>query len=120
MNWWERLAEERIRRALAEGEFDDLPAGVPLPEDDFPPGLPEEWRLAWKILRNNDLLPPWLAKRRALQADIAAWKEAVAHARPADRPRLRAEMTALNRRIRDYNLEAPHPIWHLLPLHWPT
>ncbi len=119
MEWWQRLAEERIRQAQAEGAFDDLPQGIPLPEEDLPPGVPEEWRLAWKILRNNDLVPFWLSKRRALQADIAAWKQAVAQAPPAEWPRLRREMEALNRRIRDYNLEAPHPVWHLIPLRWP-
>jgi len=119
MAWWQRLAEERIRQAQAEGAFDDLPVGVPLPEDDFPPGLPDEWRLAWKVLRNNDLVPSWLAKRRALQADIAAWPEALNRATGEDLPRLRREMEALNRRIRDYNLEAPHPVWQLLPLRWP-
>ncbi len=120
MAWWQRLAEERIRQAQSEGAFDHLPRGIPLPAEDFPPGLPDEWRLAWKVLRNNDLVPPWLSKRRALQADIAAWKRAVAQPRPEEVPRLRREMEALNRRIRDYNLEAPHPIWHLIPLRWPT
>ena len=82
--------------------------------------MPQAWRLAWKILRNNDLAPPWLLKRRALLADIAAWRRATAQACPTAAPRLLAEMQALNRRIRDYNLEAPHPVWHLPYLHWDT
>lgn len=118
MTWWERLAEERIRAAQAEGAFDHLPQGAPLPPDD-PPWVPQEWRLAWKVLRNNDLAPPWVLKRRALLADIATWRQALAQARhPAAHQRLQAEMEALNRRIRDYNLEAPHPVWHLPFLRW--
>ena len=47
------LAERRIEEAIARGEFDDLPgAGRPLELDDLDPLLPEELRLAYRILRN--------------------------------------------------------------------
>lgn len=50
MDWVERVAEERIRQAMAEGVFDDLPGeGKPLPPDPFA-GLPEERRLAARVL----------------------------------------------------------------------
>lgn len=47
------VAEERIRAALAEGAFDNLPgAGKPLClEDDA--HLPPESRMAYKILKNS-------------------------------------------------------------------
>ena len=49
------LAERRIEEAIARGEFDDLPgAGRPLDLDDEDPLLPEELRLAYRILRNAD------------------------------------------------------------------
>lgn len=117
MEWWRRLAEERIRQAQAEGAFEGLPRGKPLPPEE-PYFGPPEWRLAYKVLRNNNMVPFWLAKRRALQADIAAWREALAQADPAAYPNLRRTMEVLNQRIRDFNLEAPHPVWHLMPLRW--
>lgn len=45
-----RLAEQRILQAQAEGAFDNLPgAGQPLPPDPFA-GLPDEMRLAARVL----------------------------------------------------------------------
>jgi len=47
------LAERRIEEAIARGEFDDLPgAGRPLELDDLDPLVPEELRLACRILKN--------------------------------------------------------------------
>jgi Domain of unknown function (DUF1992) len=48
----ELLAERKIAEAIERGEFDDLPgAGKPLElEDD--PLVPEELRMAYRILRN--------------------------------------------------------------------
>ena len=52
------LAERRIEEAIARGEFDDLPgAGRPLDLDDEDPLLPEELRLAYRILRNAGFSP---------------------------------------------------------------
>lgn len=54
----DRLAEENIQAAVRRGEFEDLPgAGKPLPlEDDS--AVPEELRVAYRILRNAGCLPP--------------------------------------------------------------
>jgi Domain of unknown function (DUF1992) len=47
------LAERKIEVAIERGEFDDLPgAGQPLDLDDIDPMLPEELRMAWRILKN--------------------------------------------------------------------
>ncbi len=56
----DELIERRIREAAQRGEFDDLPgAGRPLPlEDDAL--VPEELRVAYRILRNAGMLPPEL------------------------------------------------------------
>jgi hypothetical protein len=52
------LAERKIAEALANGEFDDLPgAGQPLELDDDPL-VPEELRLAYRILKNAGYVPP--------------------------------------------------------------
>jgi len=62
----ERLAEQRIGEAVARGELDGLPgAGRPLELDDdrF---VPEELRVAYRILKNAGCLPPELATRGEL------------------------------------------------------
>jgi hypothetical protein len=54
---FERIVEERIKKAQYKGAFDDLPgAGKPLDFSDDS-HIPEDLRLAYKILRNADCLP---------------------------------------------------------------
>jgi len=54
---YQRIVEERIREAQQRGEFDNLPGrGKPLAlEDDS--HIPEDLRIAYKILKNADCLP---------------------------------------------------------------
>jgi hypothetical protein len=53
----EFLAERRIAEAVANGELDDLPgAGQPLALDDDAL-VPEELRLAYRILKNAGYVP---------------------------------------------------------------
>jgi hypothetical protein len=61
-----RIAEEKIRESMARGEFDNLPgAGKPLSlEDDSM--VPEELRVAYKILKNAGCLPPELELRKEI------------------------------------------------------
>ena len=52
MDFMKRIAEDRIRAAQDEGVFDNLPGkGKPLQLDDDS-GIPEDMRLAFKILKN--------------------------------------------------------------------
>ena len=62
----ERLAEERIRDAIQRGEFDNLPGrGKPLDlEDDR--HIPDNLRLAYKVLKNADCLPPELELKKEI------------------------------------------------------
>lgn len=51
------LSEERIRKAYEEGEFERLPGlGKPLPKDEFA-DLPEEIRMAYRLLKNANFSP---------------------------------------------------------------
>lgn len=51
------LAEQRLADAVSRGEFDGLPgAGKPLALDDDPL-VPEELRLAYRILKNAGFVP---------------------------------------------------------------
>src|SRR5688500_11492828 len=52
------LAEQKIAEAIARGELDNLPgAGRPLQLDDDAL-VPEELRLAYRILKNAGFVPP--------------------------------------------------------------
>jgi len=63
---FDKIAEKKIREAIDNGEFDDLPGkGKPLQlEDDR--HLPQDIRLAHKILKNADCLPPELEIRKEI------------------------------------------------------
>lgn len=77
---FEKIVEERIRRAFEEGEFDDLAGrGEPLALADDST-VPEELRLAFKILKNADCLPPEVELRKEIERTedlIAAMPETV-------------------------------------------
>ncbi|HEY5863252.1 MAG TPA: DnaJ family domain-containing protein [Casimicrobiaceae bacterium] len=61
---FELVVEERIREAIREGTFDDLPgAGKPLVLDDDRM-VPEDLRMAFRILKNSGLVPPELETRK--------------------------------------------------------
>lgn len=57
MEGLERLIEARIRKAQEEGAFDDLPGkGKPLQLDDDA-FVPDDFKLAFKVLRNAGCIP---------------------------------------------------------------
>jgi hypothetical protein len=60
------VAEERIAKAMEKGEFDDLPGkGKPLElEDDS--RVPEDLRLAYKVLKNAGMSPPEVEGRKEI------------------------------------------------------
>jgi hypothetical protein len=58
------IAEQRIQEAQARGEFDNLPgAGCPQNFDDDPL-LPEDLRVAYRMLKNAGFVPPEVEARR--------------------------------------------------------
>ena len=62
-----KIVEERIRSAQQKGEFNNLPgAGKPLKlEEDR--HIAEELRLAHKILKNADCLPPEIELKKEIE-----------------------------------------------------
>lgn len=63
---FEKIVEERIRKAQANGFFDNLEgAGKPLNlSQDL--HVPEELRLPYKILKNADCLPPEIELKKEI------------------------------------------------------
>jgi hypothetical protein len=63
---YEKIVEQRIKEAMDKGEFENLPGkGKPIPlEDDS--HVPEDLRLAYKLLKNADCLPPELLEKKEI------------------------------------------------------
>jgi hypothetical protein len=58
------LVEQRIAKAIEDGVFDELPgAGKPLDLDDDRL-VPEDVRVAYRILKNAGYIPPEVEQRR--------------------------------------------------------
>jgi hypothetical protein len=66
MDFLGKIAENRIREAIEAGHFDNVPGqGQPLNlEDDA--HIPPELKMAYKILKNADCLPPELELRQEI------------------------------------------------------
>jgi len=123
---WETIAERKIREAMEQGAFDNLPSkGKPIPIDEDPfedPSL----RMAHHLLRVNGFAPDWIEEaceidrlttklrtdlddaRRRHAAKPPSWQ------RELDGFRKRAE--EINRRIFLYNLKTPSSQFHKQPL----
>jgi len=64
----DQIAEARIEEAIARGELDNLPgAGQPLSLDEDPM-VPEEYRMAYRILKNAGVVPPEIELRNRIKA----------------------------------------------------
>jgi hypothetical protein len=76
-----RIAENRIREAMEQGEFDNLPgAGEPLSLEEYF-ATPEELRMAYSVLKNANCRPlevELLAEIARLEQAIAAAPDATA------------------------------------------
>jgi hypothetical protein len=94
MKLLDALVEQRIAAAAARGEFDDLPGtGAPQELDDEPM-VPEEVRVANRILKNAGFVPPAVEQLRALR-DLEHELAGVGDDQ-ASQCRLRARMLALD------------------------
>lgn len=66
MTEFDRVAEKKIIAAIDRGELSDLPGqGEPLPLDDDAL-VPEELRMAYRVLRNAGFVPPEVETLRAI------------------------------------------------------
>jgi len=64
MSFFQKIIEQKIKKAHQNGEFDNLPGeGEPLTlEDDS--YIPEKFRLSYKILKNANCLPAELQLKK--------------------------------------------------------
>jgi len=71
---WGEIVEQKIREAIARGEFDDLPGqGKPVRIEEYP-FTPPEWRLAFKILADAGFAPDWIELDKEIRERIERWR----------------------------------------------
>ena len=68
---FDKIAEERIREAIGHGKFDDLPRKAKRLNLEDDGHLPPDLRLAYKILKNAECLPPELEFRKEIRTTEA-------------------------------------------------
>jgi hypothetical protein len=133
------IIDEIIRDAQRKGEFSNLPGqGKPLKLDDDA-NTPSHMRMAYKILKENDLAPDWIEQGRALDRSRAllletlqsaareyrgALNDALRSSQPEqERQRVEKawkrkqetlgnEVKKYNREVLSYNLKVPKGVTH--------
>ena len=93
MKLLDALVEQRISAAAARGEFDNLPGAGEFLEFGDDALVPEEVRVANRIMKNAGFVPPAVEHLRALR-DLQS--EACSSEDPATRRKLQAKMLALD------------------------
>lgn len=115
---WRSIVEQRIQDGMERGLFDNLSgAGKPLnlEEDAL---VPEDMRMAFRLLRSNGLAPLWVELNKEIRDDIerlarfrANVRERVAHTNAIQWQHRRNEyirrVEDINAKIVNYNILAP-------------
>jgi hypothetical protein len=118
----ESLIDRQIREAQEAGAFDDLPyRGQRIPLDDD--SAAGDWALAHHVLKNANMVPPWIATDREVRelldrrdGILARAPRSSAIGRARDRRELRRVVEDANRAIAILNSEAPTDRQHRRPL----
>jgi DnaJ family protein C protein 28 len=127
MNRLESLTEKRLREAIENGEFDDLPGkGEPIDLKENPFEDPD-LRVVHRLLRNAGFAPAWIEERKDIDAEVEAAQTKLSRAwtlfgaggkAPSEAEwersvkEFRENMAELNARVRIYNLKAPAVVFH--------
>lgn len=124
INAWNGLVEQRIQDAMAKGLFDNLRGmGQPLNlnDDAF---VPQELKMAFRMLRSTGLAPLWIEMNKEIRADIERlqrflaqvhnhWEQINAIRREHLRHEYEARIKEINSKILSYNILAPSSQVHL-------
>lgn len=114
MKDWESLSDELAKQLIGDGRTAHLPnAGKRLNLNDDP-YTPEELRLANRLLKDNDLVPSWIAEGKELEEQrqrlLGRVRAALAGGGVSES--LNKEVVAFNKRVLSYNLKAPQGVAH--------
>ncbi len=120
---WQSIVEQRIQDGMERGLFDNLKGtGKPLnlDEDRF---VPEELKMAFRLLRSTGLAPLWVEMNKEIREDMARLERfrdySYTHTRtnPIERDHLRKEylgrVLEINSKILSYNIIAPSSHVHM-------
>lgn len=142
MGRWQSEIDRAIEKMRDEGAFDNLPGeGKPLNLGDET-YVPDEMRMAYRILAQNDMAPDWVilgkeiqqaeeAIRATIARQISHYHEALAQADSMIQRQhaesswsraykaLEAEVKGHNERVLGFNLKVPRGVAHrpMLDLH---
>jgi DnaJ homolog subfamily C member 28 len=127
MNRPESLTERKLREAIENGEFDDLPGkGEPIDLKENPFEDPD-LRVVHRLLRNAGFAPAWIEERKDIDAELAAAQRTLSRSwelfgeggkAPSETEwerstrEFREKAVELNQRVRIYNLKAPAAVFH--------
>lgn len=100
-----KIAEERIRQAIEDGEFDKLPGSGRLLSWEDETWIPEDMRLSYRILKNAGCVPPELEKRK----EILSLKELLGTI-DDDKERLK-KLRELNFKLMEFNIMKRRPLY---------
>jgi hypothetical protein len=122
------MVEDAIRRAVARGELSNLPGkGKPLKSlqpgsGEIVLGIDNTTRKVNDLLRGSGFVPDWVERDQTIVQQIQRWRQqwhsvlgGASSRMPAE---ARAEMEAINRSIRDFNLIVPSFHLQKFPLSW--
>lgn len=124
---WRGLVEQRIQEGLERGMFDNLRgAGKPLNLDEDAL-VPEDMRMAFRLLRSNGLAPLWVELNKEIRDDVARlerfrafvharWEQTNAIQRDHHRREYIGRVHEINGKILNYNILAPSSSVHFATL----
>lgn len=139
---WQTFVDEKVREWLGDGDMSWHPqAGQPLDlgEDGF---TPEDMRIAYKIMQENDALPAWIAlgftlrdkhekimrkvqhyardflnrKQEALSTGSILRLQQIEKRWDEAQAHLHEEIAKYNSELLDYNLQVPNVVGQMIPL----
>lgn len=124
---WQGLVEQRIQDGMERGLFDNLPGmGKPLnlDEDQF---VPDEMKMAFRMLRSTGLAPLWVDLNKEIRADIerlahfrehihSRWSTISAIELDHRRTEYLHRVNEINGKIINYNIIAPSSHVHFATL----
>ena len=142
LNKWQALVDERVRKIIGDGNMSWHPgAGQPLQlgSDEH---VPEDQRLSYKLMKDNEAVPAWMSlafalkdKQEKIIRRAAQYARDFVHRRHeallaasyvrekqvSDRwteacRRLREDVAKYNGELLDYNLQVPSGIGQMIPL----
>jgi hypothetical protein len=142
LNKWRTLVDEKVGKWIGDGDMSWHPkAGQPL-DLDWDEYTPEDMRIAYKIMQENDAVPPWMAlgftlrdkhgkitrkvhqnardflyrKQEALHSGSILRLQQVEKRWEEAQAKLYEEITRYNAELLDYNLQVPPTIGQMIPL----